>query len=371
MMNRKQKNILFAGLLILGFSGNVFAGNPERQGQAGAAQLTINGWARSSGMGWANGSSIKGAEAMFMNVAGLDRFTNKTELVFGRTEWLMGSGIAINNVALAQKVGDDGDGGTFGLTVMQYSIKPIDITTEQNPYGGIGTFRVSMSNIGLAYAKSFSNNISAGIIAKMVSEGIPDANASGITLDVGVQYISTLRPVQGSIKKDDFKFGISMKNIGPDMIHTGDGLSYKGLLQNGTFTKTIQVKVDPIKMPALLNISASYDIRLDKDPNQYDNRLTMGFGFTNFSYSANQFTLAAEYAYKDFLTVRGGILYQDGIFAEKTRSSVFTGPMAGLSYDWKMGEDGNVVSLDYSFRATNPFNGVHSFGIRIGLGSTE
>jgi hypothetical protein len=45
--------------------------------------------------------------------------------------------------------------------------------------------------------------------------------------------------------------------------------------------------------------------------------------------------------------------------------------MAGLSYDWKMGEDGNTVSLDYSYRATNPFSGVHSFGVRIGLGAAE
>lgn len=236
-MNRKQKNILWASLMAVGFVGTAFGGNPERQGQAGAAQLTINGWARSSGMGWANGGKVSGAEAMYMNVGGLDRFKNNTELVFARTEWLMGSGIAINSVALAQKMGEGGEGGTFGISVMQYSIKPIDITTEDNPYGGIGTFRVNMSNIGLAYSKSFSNNISAGVMAKIVSEGIPDASASGVALDAGVQYVTTFRPTKGGMKKDDFKFGISMKNIGPDMNHTGDGLSYKAILDNGTFTK--------------------------------------------------------------------------------------------------------------------------------------
>ena len=367
-MNRKQKNIFLAGLLALSGVGTAWAGNPERQGQAGAAQLTINGWARSSGMGWANGGKVSGAEAMYMNVAGLDRIKNTTDLAFSRTEWLMGSGIAINSAALAQKMGES---GTFGVTVMQYSIKPIDITTEQNPYGGIGTFRVNMTNIGLAYSKSFSSNISAGIVARMVSEGIPDAQASGITLDAGVQYVTTFRPVRGSIKKDDFRFGISMKNIGPDMQHSGDGLSYKAILDNGTFNKTVQVKVDNIKMPALLNIAASYDIKLDADPNQYDNKLTLGFGFTNFAFSANQLTLAAEYSYKEFLSLRAGFAYQEDIFSETTRPSAFTGPMAGISYDWKMGEDGNTVSLDYSYRATNPFNGVHSFGVRIGLGEAE
>ena len=97
----------------------------------------------------------------------------------------------------------------------------------------------------------------------------------------------------------------------------------------------------------------------------------MGFGFTNFAFSANQLTLAAEYSYKEFLSLRAGFAYQEGIMNEETRPSAFTGPMAGLSYDWKMGEDGNTVSLDYSYRATNPFNGVHSFGVRIGLGTAE
>ncbi len=367
-MNRRQKNIFLAGLLTIGVMGTAVAGNPERQGQAGSAQLTINGWARSSGMGWAYGGKVSGTEAMYMNVAGLDRIKNTTEMSFSRTEWLMGSGIAINNAGFAQKVGES---GTFGIHVMQYAIKPIDITTEQNPYGGIGTFRVNMTNIGLAYSKSFSSNISAGIMAKMVSEGIPDAQASGIALDAGVQYVTTLRPVRGSMKKDDFRFGISMKNIGPDMQHSGDGLSYKAILDNGTFSKTVQVKVDNIKLPALLNIAASYDLKLDSDPNQYDNKLTLGFGFTNFAFSANQLTLAAEYSYKEFLSLRAGFAYQEGILNEETRPSAFTGPMAGLSYDWKMGEDGNTVSLDYSYRATNPFSGVHSFGIRIGLGAAE
>jgi hypothetical protein len=85
-MNRKQKNIFLAGLLALSGVGTAWAGNPERQGQAGAAQLTINGWARSSGMGWANGGKVSGAEAMYMNVAGLDRIKNTTELAFSRTE---------------------------------------------------------------------------------------------------------------------------------------------------------------------------------------------------------------------------------------------------------------------------------------------
>ncbi len=364
-MNKKNIAILSAILAVS--TMKLSAGNPERQGQAGAAQLTINGWARSSGWGWANGGGVSGIEAMYMNVAGLDRSAHTTEMAFNRTQWLVGSGIGINNFGFAQKIGD-GDKGTFGISVMQFGIKPIDITTEQNPYGGIGTYRVNMTNIGLAYSKAFSNNISAGLIVRAVNEGIPDARAMGMSIDAGVQYSSTLRPTSNKIKQNDVKFGISLKNIGPDMVHRGEGLSYKATLQNGTFEKTLQSKVDKIKLPSLINISGSYDIRLDKGE-LYNNKLTVGFGFTNFAFSANQTTLGLEYTYKNFISVRSGFVHQKGVFDKENRTSAFTGLCAGLSYDIKT--NSNLVSIDYSYRATNPFNGTHSFGLRIGLGGNE
>lgn len=349
-----------------------FAGNPERQGQAGAAQLTINGFARSSGLGWSAGGGISGVEASFMNPAGMDKQRNSTELMFCRTQYLAGSGIGINNFGFTQKMGEFKDKGTLAVSVMQFGIKPIDITTESNPDGGIGTYRVNMTNIGIGYGKSFSRNISAGMMVRAVTEGIPDAKAMGMSMDAGVQYATTLKPTAAGLKKNDLKFGISVKNIGPDMKFSGEGLSYKVIIpnQNGDLTKTMVAKTQSVKLPSLLNIAGSYDFRLDKADGVYNNRLTAAFGFTNFAFSANQTTLSVEYGYKDYFCIRGGFVYQEGVFDSENRTSAFTGPMAGLSYDWH-GESGNAISLDYSYRASNPFNGTHSFGLRIGIGEAE
>lgn len=76
-----MKKYLTFGLLSLALSTSVFAGNGDRAGEAGAAQLLINPWTRSSGMGAANSASVMGLEALYSNVAGI-AFTNKTELVF-------------------------------------------------------------------------------------------------------------------------------------------------------------------------------------------------------------------------------------------------------------------------------------------------
>ncbi|MEX1132453.1 MAG: hypothetical protein WEC15_04440, partial [Flavobacteriales bacterium] len=53
------------------------AGNPDRAGSAGATQLLINPWARSSGWALANTSSVRGVEAMYGNIADL-AYVNKT-----------------------------------------------------------------------------------------------------------------------------------------------------------------------------------------------------------------------------------------------------------------------------------------------------
>ena len=56
----------------------------ERVGQAGAFELLINPWARSSGLSGANTASVRGIESVYLNVAGLTG-TDKTEIhVFKR-----------------------------------------------------------------------------------------------------------------------------------------------------------------------------------------------------------------------------------------------------------------------------------------------
>ncbi|MGB3077101.1 MAG: hypothetical protein WBB36_17385, partial [Chitinophagales bacterium] len=94
------KSLKFVLILLL-VSFGAFAGNKDRQGEAGASELLINPWARSSGWDGLNTACIHGIEAINMNVAGL-AFTRKTELVFAHTNWLGGTGISFNALGFAQ-----------------------------------------------------------------------------------------------------------------------------------------------------------------------------------------------------------------------------------------------------------------------------
>src|SRR3954464_15037062 len=126
----------FALLVIAGASMQVQAGNPERMGQAGASQLLINPYARNTGMAGSNSARVRGLEAQFLNIAGT-AYTRKTELMFNRSNWLTGSGISINAFGLTQGVGET---GTIGFGVVAVNAGQIDITTEEQPEGNLGTY---------------------------------------------------------------------------------------------------------------------------------------------------------------------------------------------------------------------------------------
>src|SRR6478672_1578631 len=96
---KKFLAIFFTALLIYADS---FAGNPDRRGEAGAYELNMNGWARSSGFWSMNSASIKGIESERINPAGL-AFTKKTEIAAAYTLWLQGSGVGLAHVGVVQK----------------------------------------------------------------------------------------------------------------------------------------------------------------------------------------------------------------------------------------------------------------------------
>ncbi|MGZ4035998.1 MAG: PorV/PorQ family protein [Bacteroidia bacterium] len=336
----------------------VFAGNPDRAGQAGATELLINPWARSSGEAGANIASVHGLESMFLNVAGT-AFTKKTELMFARTNWLKGTDININSFGLTQRVGET---GALGLSIMSMDFGDIPITTVENPEGGIGTFSPQFVNIGLSYAKGFSDNIYGGLALRVISEKTANVAARGVAFDAGIQYVAG--------KNNQIKFGISLKNVGPRMKYSGDGLSFKTAIPGSTVgtTYTVENRTAQFELPSLLNIGAGYDFYLKKDSaSMKTHRITASAAFVSNSFEQDQLKLGLEYGWKNILMVRVGYAYEKNITNKELRTTVFTGPSAGFTVEIPFGKNKSTFGFDYSYRATNPFSGTHSFGARINL----
>lgn len=341
-----------------------YGGNPDRIGQAGAAQLNINGWGRSSGWGWCAVSNSTGLEAMYNNLGGL-AYTENTEIIFSRTSWLRGSDININSFGFSQNLGGN---GVLGLSVMSYDMGEIPITTVEQPDGNLGTYKPTITNITAGFSKQFTREISGGVGFKVYSEAITNVKTQGVGLDAGIQYISTLRKDQ-KLKQNDVRFGVSLKNIGPDSRFAGDGLSTKLTDPSTDIEYTVNQRAAKFNIPTLLNISASYDLRLDKNDETYFHRMTPAFTFTNNAFAANQFTLGLEYGYKSMFQVRTGFAYEDGIFSYDTRTNAHTGIMGGFTFEVPIKEDSETTfGFDYSYRHSSPFGGSHSFGVRLNIG---
>jgi len=164
-----------------------FAGNPDRQGEAGAAELLLNPWARSAGVSGMSTASVTGVEAMRINIAGLSRIS-KGELSAANTRLYEGSDLGMSAIGFASKVGAS---GAFGISLTSVNFGDIPVTTTDQPGGNGGTFSPSFFNLGLGYAFTYkgkeegSGSISVGILFRAISESIPDLSASGFALDAG------------------------------------------------------------------------------------------------------------------------------------------------------------------------------------------
>jgi hypothetical protein len=351
-MKRTMRNkVAAAAALVMLASVPAMAGNPDRAGSAGATQLLINPWARSSGWGMANSASLRGVESMFGNVAGLSR-VNRTEVLFTNARWLSGSGVNINSIGVGQKVGGS---GVLGLSVTSMGFGELEVTTVDIPEGGRGTFRPSMSNIGLAYSKAFSNSIHGGMLVRVVSESISNVRSSGVAFDAGIQYVT------GPL--DNVHFGISLKNVGPAMAFAGDGLAVQGLLTQSEYQLTLEQRSARFEIPSFLTIAAAYDWHINDM-----HRLSFAGTFVSNSFTKDQGLLGLEYGFRKMVHLRAGYLYEQGIASDTDRTTVFTGLSAGLSVDFPFGNDkGSSVAIDYGYRATNPFAGVHCIGLRVTL----
>lgn len=355
------KHLKYPGVLAAMVISTVsFAGNPERTGQAGASQLLINPYARNAGMVGSNSARVRGLEAQFLNIAGT-AFTRKTEALFNRSTWLQGTDIYINAFGLTQGIGET---GTIGFGVVAINAGKIEITTEEQPEGGLGTYQPTFYNISLSYAKMFSDNIYGGINIKLLSEQIPNVSARGIALDAGIQYHTG--------KYNQIHIGIALKNWGPKMYYQGDGLSRQTAavsVTNRTYQLTVNNRSGAFELPALVNIGGAYDFYLTKDSTGLSkkHRLSLNATYTSNSFSYDNGLFGIEYAWKEMLMFRGGLYTEEGIFSDDNRRTVFTGPAAGLTFEVPFNEKKSTVGLDYSYRFTNPFGGTHTFGIRVNL----
>lgn len=343
----------------LGLSLQAVAGNKDRTGQAGATELLINPWAQSTGVFGLNTAYVSGIEAMKNNIAGL-AFVDKTDIGVSHGIYLTGSQVSINDLGVAQKLGN---AGVVGLNIMSVSFGDITMTDYNNPEG-YGTYHPQFLNIELGFAKEFSNSVHAGVAATFVSEQVSNINATGACFEAGIQYVTG--------KRDNFHFGVTLRNLGTNMRFSGNGFSINGENPQSTpsFAVTTQYPTDKFEMPTYLNLGVSYDFYLDENHTKGGtdtpkHRLTVMGDFTSNSFENDYLGAGVEYSFREMLMLRAGYRYENGIGDPATSATMYEGFAAGITLQKQLGDKGPVLALDYSYRPTmRPANGVHMFSLR-------
>ncbi|MBI5913912.1 MAG: PorV/PorQ family protein [Bacteroidetes bacterium] len=350
---------LFLSLALVAMTASAaLAGNPDRQGEAGAPELLMNPWARSAGLHTMSTSMVTGVESMMLNIAGLARI-NKTEVVLGHTIYLKGTDISINALGLSQKIGKN---SAIGISLMSLDFGDIPRTTTFQPEGTGGTFSPRYMNFGIGFSHIFENKVSVGVLGRAVSESIEDVSATAVCMDAGVQYVTG--------ERDNFKFGISLRNIGGRMQFKGEGLSEEIAIPDfdGEHGIVANQRATTFELQSVLNIGLSYDFYVAGD-----SRITTVGNYTSNAFSEDQIGGGLEFSFKELVMLRAAYKLDLGQLSSSDNTvnadPLYTGISAGVTLNVPVSKKENAprIAFDYAYLTTKIYDGTHNLSVRISL----
>ena len=352
---------LWVGLFELAIAAK--AGNTDRIGEAGAYELLINTQARTMGLMGINSANVRGIDALGSNIAGLAH--NKGLSVFSNyTSWLSATGTSLFNVGVG---GEISNGNNIGFSIGYMTFGEIPRTTTINPEP-LSTFSPFYLNLGLSYARIFGKGVRAGITGKLINESINNLSASGFALDAGMQYTTG--------EKEDFHFGVFVRNLGFPMKYSGDGLILNRPVPLGSaqYDLPFYNRAAKFELPTQFSIALSKDFYFGDKPSGSDvfckpmHRLSASTNFVYNGFTPNNYGLGFEYALREMISLRLGFLYEDNTFNKETTTRAHMGFAGGVSYDLKVGKDRRktknptVLEISYNYRPSHVFGGTHNFG---------
>ncbi len=338
--------VLLPGILLIVIVSFIFGGSKNHTGTGGASELTIPIGARSIGMGCSTVATAAGIDALFFNPAGAARITGGTTLFASHMNYIADIGIECGAVSV-----DVPSLGVLSLQLTGYSVGEILITTTNTPDGTGATFTPQFMTAGFTYSKTLTDRISIGVTATYISETMALVTATGFAFSAGAMY-ENLGGVNG------LKFGVALKNLGPQMKYDGSGLNVKGdatsLDRPPSYYKADSA---PFELPSSFEIGFGYSNVLAND-----HALMVSTAFQNNNFSDDAYRIGVEYAFQNAIFLRGGYDYSPSQVDQ--RENIF-----GATFG--VGLRANVaavdVSFDYAYRAAKFFSGNHVFSLTVGL----
>tara|TARA_B100002052_G_scaffold94608_1_gene87282 strand:- start:580 stop:1596 length:1017 start_codon:yes stop_codon:yes gene_type:complete len=317
----------------------LIGGDESRIGTSGGNQVLVPVGARGIALAGSERVYSSGLESVYWNPAGLARSQSPTVLA---------SSMDLFNDMGVNYFGASGNFdklGMLGVTVKSIDMGDIPVTTVEDMDGlGGGTFKPTLTTMGLTYANSFSDRSFFGVTGKIVYESIPRATASALALDIGVQYTG-LAGVEG------LGLALVLNNLGTDMHYEGSGLTSQGTTEDG-ISDFMNRESSYDKLPSTYNMSLSYSVA----------GAILGMTYTSHNFSYDELNLGGEYTLNDMFHLRAGLtspmLEEDSMNDGETLYSMNFG--AGLKYSLY----GVNLVVDYTMRnQSDTFNTSNVFSV--------
>lgn len=309
-----------------------------RVGSAGAEFLSLELSPRAQAMGGAFSASVLDASSAFGNPAGVN-FVDKPSLFVTTLPYWVSTyfgGIAyIHPLDPYQKVYG------FARLMNSSNFDGFDVLSDGSVQN-LGTFSVSALAMGAGYARRYTDRAVMAIQAKGIYQRFGDfTSALGIALDVGSVY---------DLKWKGLRFGMALRNLGPDMRPSGEKFIYRDSTKEA---------YESYPLPLTFRLGIAMNPIEDER-----GRLTVAVDMEHANNQAERFLLGVEYVYQDFLFLRYG--YVNGFGGRG--NTVFNG-----TSHFGMGIRVGNFQIDYSYSRVNLAPDLHRIGLIqvFGQGGTQ
>jgi hypothetical protein len=198
--------------------------------------------------------------------------------------------------------------GVLGVSLQVLNIGEIPVTTIEAPEGTGEIIEPNYLTIGGTYAKAFTDRISFGASAKIISEKIGTMSANAISFDLGLQYVSPW----------GIAFGVAMRNIGSKVKFNGTGIEFDSVIpysKQAATTRKTRLDLASAQLPTSLSLGLAYLYELNDQL-----KFNLLSSYTNNSFTINQASAGVEAILMDMFIVRGGYmttLYPDDYPAQQ------------------------------------------------------
>lgn len=252
-------------------------------GGAGASFLTKGGGARPVALGGAFSSIGGDIQTIYWNPAGLALIPG---FAFNITHTGGFAGTSLENLAVVVPAA----GGVVGVGIEAFLSGAMEETTEEQPEGTGHTFSCNDFVVGISYGRMMTDKFAAGVTVKAINQNLANVSAFGFAIDAGGIYNTGIRGI---------RFGILLRNFGPDMRYSGDGLIVDA--EERGMGERAAILSEPYSLPMTFQGGFAADIFSSPV-----SRMTLSGDIINIADQPATFGFGLEYSFLESFFLRAG-----------------------------------------------------------------